>query len=156
MAAKTIPRFPPLGMSPDVWGPIFWTTMHIVTLGFSNNLTKDEQQGAIQFFHSLTQVLPCPICRTHYKHLLETSPVENVVHSRDTLIVWLFDLHNGVNKQLGKSEITFQTFIYQMNALANSGHTKLPHSNTGVLIASLLVGVGIGAAAVYASYKYLK
>ena len=68
----TTPVFPQIGMGPDVWGPLFWSTMHIVTLGYAETPTKEEQDAATQFFNSLAIVIPCPICRAHYSHFLQT------------------------------------------------------------------------------------
>jgi len=146
--------FPSIGMSPDVWGPIFWTTMHIVTLGYSENPTNEEQKSAVEFFRSFTYMLPCPICRTHYSQFMKDVPVEDHVGSRQDLIHWLFDLHNKVNVQLGKRPIDFKQFIENMRALANSGHIQLPPSNYVSMTSFLIVGaLGIGAYYAYTKYK---
>jgi len=93
--------FPPIGMGPETWGPIFWTTMHIVTLGYSATPTSEEKAGAAAFFNSLQTMIPCPICREHYVGFLRESPVESAVESRDALVAWAFVLHNKVNRRLG-------------------------------------------------------
>lgn len=143
--------FPPIGMGPETWGPIFWTTMHIVTLGYSVTPTSEEKAGATAFFNSLQTMIPCPLCREHYVAFLKESPVESAVHSRDALIVWAFMLHNKVNRRLGKREYSWDEFIANMRALAASGHTRLPSRCGPSPILSLLVGgaalFGIGAAA---------
>jgi FAD-linked sulfhydryl oxidase len=136
-----------IGMAPTVWGPLFWTTMHVVTLGYSPNPSKDEQTAAIQFFRSLEAVIPCPICRAHYSKFLKEAPIENYVSSRDVLIKWLFDIHNHVNEQLGKPKVTWQQFIDEVTKLHNMSHlsfyeapSTLP-SLAVAAIAGLLVGI---------------
>ena len=84
-------KFPPLGMSPAVWGPIFWSTMHIVSLGYSNTPTEEEQRAATQFYESLAYVIPCPICKDHYRHFLQEMPP--TVNNRDALVAWVFTIH---------------------------------------------------------------
>jgi hypothetical protein len=148
------PVFPSLGMSPDVWGPIFWTTMHIVTLGYSENPSDQEQKSAVEFFRSLIHMLPCPICRTHYSQFMKDVPVEEHVGSRRDLIFWLFELHNKINVQLGKQPIEFKKFIENMRALSNSGHIQLPPSNYLSIISSFLVVGALGIGAYYAYMKY--
>ena len=147
-------RFPAIGMSPAVWGPIFWTTMHIVSLGYPTAPTEADKAGVISFYNSLTTTIPCPICKTHYKVFLTKSPVEGVVGSRHELIHWVFDLHNDVNEQLGKRRISFQEYVAYMQALADAPNTTLPSSNsnltTFITIAAVL---GLGGAAIY-YYKY--
>lgn len=119
-------QFPPLGMSPAVWGPIFWTTMHIVSLGYPQKPSEEEKAGAAAFYNSLASVIPCPICKTHYRKFLKSTPVETALNNRHDLIHWVFDLHNNVNTQLGKPKITFQEYINHMQSLAATSHTKLP------------------------------
>jgi len=144
-------RFPPIGMGPETWGPIFWTTMHIVTLGYPVSPSADEKAGAAAFFNSLQTMIPCPICREHYAAFLAESPVETANGSRDELVFWAFTLHNKVNDRLGKRQITWDDFIANMRALSASGHTRLPSKCGPSPILSLLVGgaalFGIGAAA---------
>jgi hypothetical protein len=140
-------------MSPSVWGPIFWTTMHIVTLGYSPNPSQEEKIAASSFFNSLAHVIPCPICKTHYQHFLKEVPVENVVGSRDELINWCFELHNKVNEKLGKHAISFDQFIANMRSLSNMTHVELPpSSSTSMFVGALAIAglFGIGY------YVYLK
>ena len=150
--------FPMIGMAPSVWGPLFWTTMHIVTLGYSPNPSKEEQAAVIQFFRSLEFVIPCPICRSHYSKFLKDDPVENHVNSRDALIKWLFDVHNNVNMQLNKPVLTWEQYIEQVKKLHNMSSLTFyeqPNSITSMALAAL-AGVVVGATASYAYNHYLK
>ena len=148
--------FPAIGMGPPVWGPIIWTTMHIVTIGYSEMPTEEEKKAAIDFFESLTYMIPCPICREHYKMNIEKNPVKNAVGSRDELVNWAFDIHNTVNTQLKKPTITFDQFIQNITAFSKLDSLLLPpkkeeinHSLPLLTGIGLLVGVGIGAAGLY-------
>ena len=147
-------RFPALGMSPAVWGPIFWATMHIVSLGFPAKPTEEDKAGAIAFYNSLATTIPCPICKTHYRKFLAESPVESAVANRHDLIHWVFELHNNVNLQLGKRAITFDEYIVYMQALAASPRTTFPSSPTPSLttVALTVAGIaGIAGALYYAT-----
>jgi hypothetical protein len=151
------PRFPTIGMSPAVWGPIFWATMHIVSLGYSSKPSEEEKAGAAAFFNSLATVIPCPICKTHYRTFLKKTPVETALSSRHELIHWVFDLHNNVNEQLGKPPISFQAYVDHMQALAASHATTLPSSPdyTSQSILTIL-GIVCIAGAGYYYYKSTK
>ncbi len=142
MTANNIPTFPPMGMSPDVWGPIFWQTMHIVSLGYNPEPSKQEQEDAIKFYTSLKTMLPCGICRAHYSEFLREMPVEQAVGSRDDLIYWVFRLHNKVNNNLGKREFTFEEYIRTMRNLAASdkAHIFTPSNTAMLLIIAAIVG----------------
>ena len=155
----TTPVFPQIGMGPDVWGPIFWSTMHIVTLGYADVPSKEEQNAAAQFFNSLAIVIPCPICRAHYSHFLQASPVEAAATSRTELVHWLFSLHNKVNVQLGKRQISWEDFIAKMSKLRDKGSVNIFDENSTnpySLLAWFTGGLFIGIAGYYAYNHIIK
>lgn len=147
------PVFPPMGMSPDVWGPIFWRTMHIVSLGYNPEPSKREQEDAIRFYKSLETMLPCGICRAHYTEFLKEMPVEQAVGSRDDLIYWVFQLHNKVNANLGKRQFTFDEYIHSMRELAASDtSSRWAPSPSNIALLFLLAAI-IGGAVYYSRSK---
>jgi len=155
-------NFPPIGMGPAVWGPIFWTTMHIVTIGYPSFPTEEEQKAVVNFFESLQFMIPCPICKEHYKENLKTSPLTSeVVGDKQKLIRWLFDMHNTINKQLGKSEISWREFIYSIVGLSvlpkfsfkdAAAAQQGSYFNTQSLL-YLVAGIGLGVGG-YLAYKH--
>lgn len=142
-----------MGMSPAVWGPIFWATMHIVSLGYALQPNEEEKRGAIQFFESLTQVIPCPICKEHYAKTIKDMPPN--VTNRDVLIEWVFNIHNKVNEQLGHPIITFEQYIQKMRVLSAKNTISLGDQTDMSWIIALVVGVGVGVG-VYALYQKYK
>ena len=96
---------------PSVWGPFFWHTIHIVALGYSKNPTYTDKKCAKEFYESLAYLLPCAVCRDHYRAHLEESPITPFLDSRTDLIKWTIDIHNKVNKTLGKPEWTLQEVL---------------------------------------------
>jgi hypothetical protein len=154
-----VKHFPPIGMSPGVWGPVFWTTMHIVSLGYPRTPTEDEKAAASNFYNSLAYMIPCPICKEHYRHFLETDPVDDALNSRDELITWVFNLHNKVNEKLSKKQVTWEEFIQQMSVLSNKQSLSIVHGGShggnGLWPVALIAGVATGIAA-YAVYQKMK
>lgn len=96
---------------PSVWGPFFWHTMHIVALGYSKNPTYTDKKCAKEFYESLAFLLPCSICREHYKEYLQEKPISTFLDSRTDLIKWTVQIHNKVNKMLGKAEWTLEEVL---------------------------------------------
>jgi FAD-linked sulfhydryl oxidase len=143
-------------MPPDVWGPIFWHTIHIVTLAYPQNPTEADKAGARKFFESLTTVLPCPICRQHYAQKLLDSPVDAALGSRGDLILWAFELHNSVNTMLGKPTITVDQFIDHMRSLSAGQGSSLSSSSSRDLAIAAGLGVLVGAAGFYAYKRWAK
>lgn len=146
-------EFPAIGMGPAVWGPIFWTMLHITTLGYPDFPTDTEKQGAIAFFESLQYTLPCPICKQHYADNLKRFPVQQAIGSKQQLIRWLFVIHNEVNKQLEKSQVSWDTFIQNMKSLSNKRSVSFsdicsqPSMFTTETLLYLTLGIAIGAGA---------
>lgn len=145
-------------MPPDVWGPIFWHTIHIVTLAYPQNPTEADKAGARKFFESLQTVLPCPLCRQHYAQKLLDSPVDAALGSRGDLILWAFELHNSVNTMLGKPTITVDQFIAHMRSLsaAGSSQASMSSSLSRDLVLAAGLGILVGAAGFYAYKRWLK
>ena len=142
----------PIHMPPQVWGPIFWATLHIASLGYADKPSERQKKNIIAFYESMVDVLPCPICRNHYEQNLEEMPVKDAVNNRVDLINWVFSMHNRVNVQLGKREYTFGEFIESMKHLEMSKkgcppsfrNTNKPSISNNVNVVDIvLLGTGI-------------
>jgi hypothetical protein len=127
-------------MPPSVWGPIFWNTIHIITLGYPPQPDEETQTAAKNFFYSLQYLLPCDICKSHYKkHISEFPPVTS---SQKELIQWAFDLHNKVNIDLGKPTITYSQFMNHIKSLSsNQNPFSNLQSNTGFITFGVIIAV---------------
>lgn len=98
-------------LSPSVWGPFFWHTIHIVALGYPKNPNYTDKKSAKEFFESLAFLIPCAICREHYRSHLEKNPLTPFLDSRTDLIKWTIDIHNQVNEMLGKPKWTLEEML---------------------------------------------
>ena len=106
-----------------VWGPPFWMTMHILALGYPKSPSYSEKRAAKQFYESLTHLIPCPVCKLHYQEHLKDLPVTPSLDSRTDLFRWTVEIHNRVNKDLGKPEYTEQDamkFLFDLGARGRS------------------------------------
>ena len=92
---------------PDTWGPHGWKFIHYITLGYPNNPTKSDKIKYKNFFLSLTTVIPCILCRINYEKHLEEYPINNdVLKNKETLITWGIKMHNLVNIENNKKEVS--------------------------------------------------
>lgn len=140
-------------MPPDVWGPIFWHAMHIVSLAYPAQPSPADKAGAKAFFESLVHVLPCPVCREHYREKIAKTPVDGALNNKGELILWVWEIHNDVNTMLGKPTITVDEFLAHMRELGSgavgaSGACCSPA--WGTLVGAGAVGLLVGAGALYA------
>ena len=51
-----------------------------------------------KFYYSLADVLPCVVCREHYKKNLQELSIENYLGNSKLLSKWVIQIHNFVNK----------------------------------------------------------
>jgi hypothetical protein len=66
-----------------------------------------EQLSYQKFFDSLPYVLPCAKCKEHMLQHLEKNPMDAALAGgQTTLFAWSVQLHNAVNRSLGKPEMT--------------------------------------------------
>jgi hypothetical protein len=137
-----------IDLPPSVWGPIFWNTMHIITLGYPVQPDEQTQTAAKEFFYSLQFLLPCDICKAHYKKHITESPPKT--ESQKELIHWAFDLHNKVNQDLNKPIITYPEFMSHIKSLSNSS-SSIP--NNTLLITFSVITAGIISYYLYKKYS---
>ena len=88
--------------NPSVWGQSAWLFLHCVTMTFPIAPTEAEKKHYRSFFCSLRFILPCKLCRQSYRMWMKNHPVKDHLHSRDDMLAWLIDMHNFVNRKLGK------------------------------------------------------
>jgi len=95
-------------IAPCIWGPIQWTLMHLLSFNYN---PKDKQYIKAHF-ENLGNVLPCEECRQHYNENISRSingqTLEQSLESREKFTRFVYDLHNIVNVQTGKT--TWPTF----------------------------------------------
>jgi hypothetical protein len=84
-------------MDTRYWGPSGWRMLHMITFAYKPEKQKNVMR---QFFEVLPFVLPCKYCRSNLIEHYEALPLEPALQSRETLIKWLYDIHNLVSEKL--------------------------------------------------------
>lgn len=97
-------------MDSQIWGPYFWFTLHTITLAYPEKPTYIDRRHFHEFFLSLQNILPCQLCREHYKQHLQEYPVSAHLDSKESLVKWCFFLHNKVNFSLSKPNFSYEEF----------------------------------------------
>jgi hypothetical protein len=97
-----------MNLGPNIWGPHLWKALHMITMGYPNEPSFDDKKNYRFFFENLYHTIPCNICSENYKkHLLELPLTDKVFERKHNLVNWLIDLHNIVNKEHKKPELTY-------------------------------------------------
>lgn len=96
-------------MRPDIWGPHLWLSMHYIALAYPSNPSSAQMNEYHMFYSNIARILPCAVCAKHYDDILETHPLTlDRLSGPDALFEWTVDVHNMVNKDLGKRQFTLQ------------------------------------------------
>jgi len=95
-------------IKPEIWGAGAWTFMHYVALTYPTNPTEDDRNKYHTFFHNLQFVLPCSKCAKNYSENLSSLPLQGSLENNQQLFKWTVDMHNLVNKESNKKQITHE------------------------------------------------
>ncbi len=110
-------------MKPDIWGKHMWYTIHFIALAYPEQPTSEDKRHFQIFFENLHTVIPCYKCSVNYvKHLNELPLDSTALKSNKGLFEWTVDLHNVVNRDLGKRAWSYEK--------AWSYYTNFSHSNS--------------------------
>ena len=97
------------GMLTSVWGPSMWHSIHTISFNYPVNPGKEDKDNYYNYILSLKNVLPCKYCRENFKNNLKKIGFKRgSMKNRATFSRAIYDLHEEVNKMLGKKpNLTF-------------------------------------------------
>jgi hypothetical protein len=99
-------------MDPKIWGPHQWFMMHTISFTYPENPSPYDKRIYNDYYSSLKDVLPCDACKKHYNTFIMQHPLGPHLDKRRDLIQWVIDIHNFVNKNTGKPELSFDEVMY--------------------------------------------
>ena len=107
------------GIGPSCFGSVFWTMIHMIAIAYPEYVSENDpiRYKIYNFYKSLEDVIPCGFCQEHYRQNFPKLKLENYLDSRILLFQWTYELHNIVNKQLGKSGPSFEEAYSRYNSL---------------------------------------
>jgi hypothetical protein len=138
-------------MQPKVWGKYVWVSIHIIALGYPDNPSDEDIMHYKEFYTNLWKVLPCYKCSVNYLRHLEELPIDEALKNNITLFKWTVDLHNIVNKELGKRIVPFEEAKEMYSRLARGedpNFVSVPNGFeriilNGTYLLSFLLSVGL-------------
>jgi hypothetical protein len=112
-------------VNPNIWGPDVWATMH--RLALKSDIDKNPKAFSA-FLGTLTELLPCAVCRTDYTTYLKAYGAPEI----GAAFQWTFDLHNWVNRKLGKPtmDLSKAKTLWSRGSCAN-GCTEVTKDSVG-------------------------
>lgn len=91
------------GMMTSIWGPAMWHALHTISFDYPVHPSNEEKKHYREFIESLKYVLPCKYCRINLTNNLKIYPIREChMKNRDTFSRYVYNLHEFINKMLGK------------------------------------------------------
>lgn len=93
---------------PIIWGSCAWDFMLAISMTYPDNPDEDTALRYKNFYYSLTDVLPCVVCRDHYKqNISKVLPIDNYLGNSKLLSKWVIQMHNIVNRKNNKKVVGY-------------------------------------------------
>lgn len=103
-----------IGLTREAWGPRFWKILHTLAEQCGNQtspiLSNDEADAWITLLKTQQFVMPCTVCKEHYKEWKKTHRYDHLrsllgTQRREFLRNWLWGCHSRVNTMNMKPDI---------------------------------------------------
>lgn len=93
----------PDGMQTYAWGPALWHSLHMISFNYPIEPTSQQKKQYRNLMLNLVYVLPCKYCRLNLKKNYKIFPLTmECMKSRDSFSRYVYNLHERINKNLGK------------------------------------------------------
>ena len=120
------------GMMTSVWGPPMWHTLHTISFNYPIEPSEEQKKHYYKFYKNLVNILPCKYCRENLINTLKTHKLtKDIMKNRETLSYWVYNLHEIINKMLGKNsglsyeDIRERYEYFRSRCLTNPDESKL-------------------------------
>lgn len=92
----------------SAWGGDWWRVIHGATLKYPLKPTPEEKRMFVTFVSLIPLYIPCADCSVHFLDEMKMHPLtDEILSSGPRVVQWGIDLHNSVNRRLGKPEVTW-------------------------------------------------
>jgi len=94
--------------SPDILGPGTWFFLHLKSCKACKDNDREMQLELCRDIRLLADNFRCMDCKPHFQRHIINHPPEKTLHVEKGLFIWLWNMHNIVNKRLGKKMVTME------------------------------------------------
>ena len=91
---------------PIVWGPHFWFILMTMAVSYPLKANEVTQKKYYDFITNLPLFIPHPQIGNKFSSLIDKYPVSPYLEGKDSFLKWVHFIHNKINVQIGKDEIT--------------------------------------------------
>jgi len=104
----------------NIWGPKAWYSLHLQAIKFPLYPTDQQRVQTVHWVLDFIGKIPCHECRMHARQYLENHPLG--LGCSETFQLWVYKLHNDVNRRLGKPVISYKEYQNEYEQEINKAH----------------------------------
>jgi len=93
---------------PEVWGTHYWFFLMTIALTYPDNVNVVTKRKYYDLIQNMPIFIPNSEISKNFSKLLDEYPVTPYLDNRDSFVHWIVFIHNRVNVQIGKKEITME------------------------------------------------
>lgn len=94
---------------PQIFGPKMWSVLHTAASAYPVYPKENEIEEMKYFIIGLPAAIPCVKCKTDTRNFINTFSSNYMFTNRETLFAFTVELHNYVNRKLGKPELSMDS-----------------------------------------------
>lgn len=126
----------------DSWGPALWRFLHASSFSYPETPDPKRQRQMFEFLKIVGTVLPCATCREHYEKYVATHLDERATQSKSSLVQWITNLHNSVNRRTGKREWSLRE-VQRVYEAESSAENNCIRDVVWILMVALVISVAV-------------
>ena len=93
-------------VDPNIWGPHFWFFLMTIAIHYPLNPNSITKKKYYNFIMDLPLFIPDESIGNRFSYILNKYPVSPYIDSRESFIKWTIFIHNKINNEIGKEEMT--------------------------------------------------
>lgn len=94
-------------LDPNVWGPHYWFFLMTIAVSYPKKANDVLKKKYYDFIMNIPLFIPDDKMGNKFSRILDKYPVEPYLDTRESFIKWIHFIHNKINSQLGKNEISY-------------------------------------------------
>lgn len=111
-----------MGLNPEIWGKWYWGFLHTIAFTYPNHPNSITKKKYYELIQSFPLFIPVESMSSNFNKLLQHYPVVPYLDNRQSFIKWVHFIHNKINEQLEKPQISLNDFY--INYYENYKPTK--------------------------------
>ena len=118
----------PIFIDPELWGNHYWYVIETIILSMDNREVYSKESIRL-FFYSLQNLLPCPTCREHFHFYFKKNNIDNYIHSKKKMFLWIYQLRKEIQIRNKKPYPTYEEYLQKIDEIPLKYNNKKKETN---------------------------